>query len=190
MGRVADEPRPQGKGEIAALLSRHGLRPDKRLGQHFLADPNLVERIVRAAELEPGDRVLEIGTGSGYQAAILAELTDEVHSIEIVPELAGIARSVLDQLGYQDEVTNRRDDGHFGWDDAAPFKAIIVTAAPDHLPRPLVNQLDPDGGRMVIPIGPVGDVQVLWLVTRNGDEVAMDALLDVRFVPFTRETDG
>ena len=121
---------------------------------------------------------------------MLAELTDEVYSVEIVPELAGIARAVLDALGYEDEVTIRRGDGYFGWEEHAPFDAIIVTAAPDHLPRPLVSQLDPDGGRMVIPIGPVGNVQTLWLVTRDGDDVEMERLLDVRFVPFTRETSG
>ena len=96
---------------------------------------------------------------------------------------------MLDVLGYE-EVTIKRQDGYFGWEEHAPFDAIIVTAAPDHLPRPLVNQLSPDGGRLVIPIGPVGDVQVLWLVTREGDDIAMERLLDVRFVPFTQETSG
>jgi protein-L-isoaspartate(D-aspartate) O-methyltransferase len=153
-----------------------------------ISQPSLVALMTQLLDIEEGDRVLEIGTGSGFQAAVLAELTDQVYSVEIVPELAGIARAVLDGLGYEDEVTLKRSDGYFGWDEHAPFDAIIVTAAPDHLPRPLVNQLSPEDGRMVIPIGPVGDVQVLWLVTRDGDDVAMDRLLDVRFVPFTRET--
>ena len=189
---------------IAALraVPRHAFVPTEYLDLAYadhplpigygqtISQPSLVAHMTELLEVEPADRVLEIGTGSGYQAAALAELTDEVHSIEIVPQLAGIARAVLDELGYEDEVDIRRADGYFGWEEAAPFHAIIVTAAPDHLPRPLVNQLHPDGGRMVIPIGPVGDVQVLWLVTRDGDDVAMERLLDVRFVPFTRETDG
>jgi len=149
-----------------------------------ISQPSLVALMTQLLDIDEGDRVLEIGTGSGYQAAVLAELTDQVYSVEIVPELAGIARA----LGYEDEVTLKRSDGYFGWEEHAPFDAIIVTAAPDHLPRPLVNQLSPEDGRMVIPIGPVGDVQVLWLVTRDGDDVAMERLLDVRFVPFTRET--
>ena len=103
-----------------------------------------------------------------------------------MPELAGAARSVLDRLGYR-EVKVERRDGYHGWKEHAPFDAIVVTAAPDHLPSPLVQQLKPDGGRMVIPIGPVGDVQTLWLVTRNGEEVDMQRVLEVRFVPFTRQ---
>ena len=151
-----------------------------------ISQPSLVGMMTELLELEDGDKVLEIGTGSGYQVSILRELTDEVYSIEIVPELAGIARAVLDQLGYED-VQLMRADGYYGWEEQAPFDAIIVTAAPDHLPRPLVRQLNPDGGRMVIPIGPVGDVQTLWLVTREGEEIEMQRLLDVQFVPFTRE---
>jgi protein-L-isoaspartate(D-aspartate) O-methyltransferase len=151
-----------------------------------ISQPSLVAMMTELLELEPGDRVLEIGTGSGYQAAILREMTDEVYTVEIIPELAQSAGQVLDALGYGDIQVNRRD-GYFGWEEFAPYDAIIVTAAPDHLPTPLTQQLDPDGGRMVIPIGPVGDVQTLWLVTRSGDDVDMQRLLDVRFVPFTRE---
>ncbi|MGD8485841.1 MAG: protein-L-isoaspartate(D-aspartate) O-methyltransferase [Chloroflexota bacterium] len=198
------EPWIRDEAVLAAMrtVPRHAFIPTEHLALAYadhplpvgygqtISQPSLVAFMTELLEVEPGDRVLEIGTGSGYQAAILAELTDEVHSIEIVPELAGIARAVLDELGYEDEVAVRRADGYFGWEDRSPFDAIIVTAAPDHLPRPLVNQLEPEGGRMVIPIGPVGDVQVLWLVTREGDEVSMERLLDVRFVPFTRETDG
>jgi len=100
-------------------------------------------------------------------------------------ELAAIARAVLDRLGYPDIHIDRRD-GYYGWEEYALYDAIIVTAAPDHMPQPLAAQLT-DGGRMVIPIGPVGNVQTLWLVTREGDEVSMERLLDVMFVPFTRE---
>ena len=185
---------------IAAMraVPRHSFVPTQWLGAAYsdhplpighgqtISQPSLVAMMTELLRLDEGDRVLEIGTGSGYQAAILGELTPEVYSVEIIPELAGIARVVLDRLGYGDVRIDRRD-GYFGWKEHAPYDAIIVTAAPDHLPPTLVAQLDPDGGRMVIPIGPVGDVQVLWLVTRQGDEVAMERVLEVRFVPLTRE---
>jgi protein-L-isoaspartate(D-aspartate) O-methyltransferase len=151
-----------------------------------ISQPSLVAMMTELVEIESGDRVLEVGTGSGFQAAILRQLTDEVYSVEIIPVLSGIASEVLERLGYGDIEVERRD-GYLGWPEAAPFDAIVVTAAPDHLPRPLVDQLSPDGGRMVIPIGPVGDVQTLWLVTRNGEDVAMEEVLPVRFVPLTRE---
>lgn len=151
-----------------------------------ISQPSLVAMMTELVEVESGERVLEVGTGSGFQAAILRQLTDEVYSVEIIPELAGIATAVLEQLGYGDIELARRD-GYLGWPEAAPFDAIMVTAAADHLPRPLVEQLSPDGGRMVIPIGPVGDVQTLWLVTRTGQDVAMEEVLPVQFVPLTRE---
>ena len=151
-----------------------------------ISQPSLVAMMTELVEIESGDRVLEVGTGSGYQAAILRQLTDEVYSVEIIPQLSGIASAVLERLGYGDVELERRD-GYLGWPEAAPFDAIVVTAAPDHMPRPLVDQLSPDGGRMVIPIGPVGDVQTLWLVTRNGEDAAMEEVLPVRFVPLTRE---
>lgn len=151
-----------------------------------ISQPSLVAMMTELLQLEPGDRVLEIGTGSGYQAAILAELTDEVYTVEIVPELAAVAKGVFQELGYHQIQVDRRD-GYYGWREHAPYDAIIVTAAPDHLPSPLVEQLSPEGGRMVIPIGPVGNVQTLWLVTRNGEDVEMEQLMDVTFVPFTRE---
>ncbi len=185
---------------IAALraVPRHSFVPTQHLDLAYndhplpigfgqtISQPSLVAMMTEVLELEPGDRVLEIGTGSGYQAAILREMTDEVYTVEIIPELAALARTVLDRLGYEDIHLDRRD-GYYGWVAYAPYDAIIVTAAPDHLPNPLVDQLNADGGRMVIPIGPVGNVQTLWLVTRQGDEVEMTRLLDVRFVPFTRE---
>jgi protein-L-isoaspartate(D-aspartate) O-methyltransferase len=179
-------------------VPRHSFVPTQWLGDAYsdhplpighgqtISQPSLVAMMTELLRLDEGDRVLEIGTGSGYQAAILRELTPEVYSVEIIPELAGIARVVLDRLDYGDVRIDRRD-GYFGWEEHAPYDAIIVTAAPDHLPPSLVAQLDPDGGRLVIPIGPVGDVQVLWLVTRQGDEVAMERVLEVRFVPLTRE---
>ena len=172
-------------GELANAYGNFPLRIEA--GQ-TISQPSLVAEMTAVLEIDDGDRVLEIGTGSGYQAAILAQLTEEVDSVEIIPELAGIARAVLDRVGA-DEVDIRRADGYFGWPERAPYDAIVVTAAPDHLPSPLVQQLEPDGGRMVIPIGPVGDVQTLWLVTREAEDVEMEHLGEVRFVPFTREDD-
>jgi protein-L-isoaspartate(D-aspartate) O-methyltransferase len=132
------------------------------------------------------DEVLEIGTGSGYQAAVLAELVGHVYTIEIIGPLAERAEGTLTRLGY-DNVTVRHADGYFGWEEQAPFDAIIVTAAPDHIPQPLVDQLKIDG-RMIIPVGPVGGFQTLWLVTRiSADEVQTENLGGVRFVPLTRE---
>ncbi|MBN2471400.1 MAG: protein-L-isoaspartate(D-aspartate) O-methyltransferase [Anaerolineae bacterium] len=187
---------------VAALeaVPRHSFVPTRGLDLAYrdyplpigygqtISQPSLVALMTEQLELTPGDRVLEIGTGSGYQAAILREMTDEVYSVEIIPELAGIARAVLDRLGYTDIHLDRRD-GYYGWSEHAPYDAIIVTAAPDHMPPTLTEQLAPDGGRMVIPIGPVGNVQTLWLVTRNGDDVQMEQLLEVRFVPLTRAAD-
>jgi len=151
-----------------------------------ISQPSLVAIMTELLDLQEGDRVLEIGTGSGYQAAILRELTSEVYTIEIIPELAGTARRVFDELGYTD-IHATRADGYYGWWEYAPFDAIIVTAAPDHLPAPLVAQLNPEGGRMVIPIGPPGGYQSLWVVERQGDDITMDRVFDVAFVPFTRE---
>ena len=121
-------------------------------------------------KLKPDDRVLEIGTGSGYQAAILAELTAHVYSIEIIRQLAENARAVLDRLGYQ-RVQTRIGDGYYGWAEQAPFDAIIVTAASDHVPPPLIRQLKP-GGRMIIPVGGQFQVQQLVLVEKNDQAIS------------------
>lgn len=184
--------------EAMQAVPRHSFVPTSQLSRAYndhplpigygqtISQPSLVAMMTELLNLEQGDRVLEVGTGSGYQAAVLRELTDEVYTVEIIPELASIARAVLDGLGYDDIQLDRRD-GYFGWAAHAPYDAIIVTAAPDHLPPYLVDQLNPDGGRMVIPIGPVGNVQSLWLVTRTDDDIEMERLLDVRFVPFTRD---
>jgi protein-L-isoaspartate(D-aspartate) O-methyltransferase len=185
---------------IQAMLAvpRHSFVPTAFLDQAYedhplpiglgqtISQPSLVAMMTEMLDLQPGQRVLEIGTGSGYQAAILREMTDQVYSIEIIPELAGIARRVLDQLGMAD-IHILRADGYYGWWEYAPFDAIIVTAAPDHLPAPLVVQLNPDGGRMVIPIGPPGGYQSLWLVVRDGSDIQMQQMMGVLFVPLTRE---
>jgi protein-L-isoaspartate(D-aspartate) O-methyltransferase len=149
-----------------------------------ISQPYIVGLMTEALALEPDDKVLEIGTGSGYQAAILAEIVDEVYTIEIVGALADSARERLEQQGY-DNVHVRHADGYYGWEEEAPFDGIIVTAAPDHVPQPLVNQLA-SGGRMVIPVGPVGGYQELWLLERKGDKITSTSLGGVRFVPLTR----
>jgi protein-L-isoaspartate(D-aspartate) O-methyltransferase len=148
-----------------------------------ISQPYIVALMSELLELEPGARVLEIGTGSGYQAAILAEIGVQVYTVEIIPELAAEAGERLKRLGYQDiQILNA--DGYFGWMDYAPFDAIIVTAAPDHLPQPLANQLA-EGGRLVIPIGPVGAFQTLWLFEKLNGELQATNMGGVRFVPLT-----
>ena len=152
-----------------------------------ISQPYIVAQMSQELGLQPGDRVLEIGTGSGYQAAVLAEMGVEIYTIEIIEELATAADGRLRLLGY--DVAVLQADGYFGWEEFAPFDAIIVTAAPDHLPQPLVDQLAP-GGRLVIPIGPIGAVQTLWRFRLGGDgELTAQNLGPVLFVPFTRVED-
>jgi protein-L-isoaspartate(D-aspartate) O-methyltransferase len=154
-----------------------------------ISQPSLVAIMTELLELEAGDTVLEIGTGSGYQAAILAELGDvEVYTIEIVPELHERSTKILQELGYN-QVYTRQADGYYGWPEAAPFDAIIVTAAPDHLPGPLERQLA-EGGRMVIPIGPQGFYQTLWKFVNVEGELTAYNMGNVSFVPFTGEPGG
>jgi protein-L-isoaspartate(D-aspartate) O-methyltransferase len=154
-----------------------------------ISQPYIVARMTELLELEPGEKVLEIGTGSGYQAAVLAEITDSVYSIEIVGELARTARQRLRRLGY-DGVRVRHGDGWAGWPGHAPFDAIVVTAAPEEVPPPLVEQLAP-GGRMVIPVGPQLYGQTLTLIRKDRDgTVTREEISGVRFVPFRRDDGG
>lgn len=148
-----------------------------------ISQPYIVALMSAALEVKPGDRVLEIGTGSGYQAAILAEMGVEVYTVEIIPELAQQATKVLGDLGYTD-VHVQNADGYFGWEAHAPYDAIIVTAAPDHMPQPLAQQLK-EGGRLIIPIGPTGSVQTLWLFEKQNGELTATNLGAVSFVPLT-----
>lgn len=151
-----------------------------------ISQPFMVAWMTELMELKPGDKVLEIGTGSGYQAAVLAELGYvDVYSIEIVPELAVFAAKNLEKSNYID-VNGKQGDGYYGWEEFAPYDAIIVTAAPDHLPLPLVQQLA-EGGRIVIPIGPPGFYQTLWQFKYVGGELVAINLGGVTFVPFTGE---
>lgn len=150
-----------------------------------ISQPYIVALMTEALDLESDDKVLEVGTGSGYQAAVLAEIVEQVYTIEIIGALATQAAERLAALGY-DNVEVMHGDGYFGWEEHAPFDAIIVTAAPDHVPPPLLAQLA-DGGRMVIPVGPPGGYQELWLIERQGDEFTSTSLGGVIFVPLTRE---
>jgi protein-L-isoaspartate(D-aspartate) O-methyltransferase len=186
--------------EAMRSVPRHQFVPTEYLDQAYedhplpigygqtISQPFIVAYMTEHLELEPGDKVLEIGTGSGYQAAILASLPGldlEVYSIEIVPELAEQAEKLLNNLGYAN-LHLRQGDGYYGWEEAAPFDAIIVTAAPDHLPPPLTAQLA-EGGRLVIPIGLPGAYQSLWKFEMEDGQLSATDLGSVTFVRFTGE---
>jgi protein-L-isoaspartate(D-aspartate) O-methyltransferase len=147
-----------------------------------ISQPYVVAYMTQALQLAPAHRVLEVGTGSGYQSAILAQIVTDVQTMEIVPELAARARELLAELGYSN-VHVREGDAYAGLPELAPFDRIIVTAAPDHVPEPLIDQLAV-GGRMIVPVG--GSRQQLVLVTKDADEIHSERLLDVVFVPLTR----
>lgn len=149
-----------------------------------ISQPYVVAFMTEKLEPKPTDKVLEIGTGSGYQAAVLSPLVAEVYTIEIVEPLGQRAKADLQRLGYGN-VKVRIGDGYRGWPEAAPFDAIIVTCAPDKVPEPLVNQLK-EGGRMIIPVGPSMD-QNLYLLTKRGGKMERQSVLPVRFVPMTGE---
>jgi protein-L-isoaspartate(D-aspartate) O-methyltransferase len=151
-----------------------------------ISQPFIVAFMTEQLRLAPGDRVLEIGTGSGYQAAILAELVAEVYSIEIIEPLAKTAEETLERLGYKN-VHVRISDGYKGWPEHAPFDAVIVTCAPHHVPQPLVDQLK-EGGRMIIPVGGFGD-QELYLLEKKNGHLEQRAVLPVRFVPMAGEAE-
>ncbi len=182
--------------EAMRAVPRHSFVPAEYLDEAYadhplpigygqtISQPYIVAWMTELLDLKPGDKVLEIGTGSGYQAAVLAALGYvEVYSIEIVPELAESASQRLQDLGYN-EVKVKQGDGYYGWEEYAPFDAIIVTAAPDHLPSPLVAQLS-EGGRLVIPIGPPGFFQTLWKFMYKDGSLKAINLGGVAFVPFT-----
>lgn len=146
-----------------------------------ISQPYIVAYMTEAARVEPDDKVLEIGTGSGYQAAILGELAREVYTIEIIPELADSARRVLSELGYRN-VQTRTGNGYAGWPERAPFDAIIVTAAPEQVPQALIEQLG-SGGQMVIPVG--RGEQEMIIITKTERGVVERRTIPVRFVPMT-----
>ncbi len=191
---ITDEAVIEAMGTVPRHLFVSDMYQDQAYANHPLpigfgqtiSQPYIVALMTEAAEVGSGDTVLEVGTGSGYQAAVLAEIVDQVYSIEIVDAL--VQRAISDLSAAEvDNVEVKHADGYFGWEELAPFDAIVVTAAPDHVPQPLLQQLKV-GGHMIIPVGPVGGVQTLWRVTRVSEsEVRNENLGDVRFVPFTRE---
>ncbi len=149
-----------------------------------ISQPYIVALMTALADLKETDKVLEIGTGSGYQAAVLAELAKEVYTIEIIAELAERAESLLNELGYTN-IKVRHGDGYKGWPEHAPFDAIIVTAAPPEIPQELINELA-EGGRMVLPVG-VHDNQVLKLLIKKHGEIVEKNVIPVKFVPMVKE---
>jgi len=157
-----DQPLPIGKGQT-------------------ISQPYIVALMTELLELKGEEKVLEIGTGSGYQAAILAELVKEVYTIEIIETLATSAKKLLLQMGYQN-VRVKAGDGYLGWPEVAPFDAIIITAAPDHIPKPLLEQLK-EGGRMVVPVGTYS--QVLKKIVKRSGRIETSDIVPVVFVPMT-----
>ncbi len=150
-----------------------------------ISQPYIVGYMTEAIHPKKDDVVLEIGTGSGYQAAVLAEIVKEVYTLEIIPELGRMAKERLEILGYEN-IHAKVSDGYYGWREFAPFDAIVVTAAAEQIPEPLIEQLA-EGGRMIIPVGPAFDIQNLVLVTKINGKVKVKKLFAVRFVPFTRD---
>jgi len=191
---------PVGEAILAVIgkVPRHEFVPEELQPQAYanrplpigagqtISQPYIVALMTDLADVTKEDTVLEIGTGSGYQAAVLAELAGQVYTIEIVDMLGERAAATLERLGY-DNVSVRVGDGYAGWPEHAPFDAILVTAAPEEIPQPLIDQLA-IGGRMVIPVGEEDEVQVLRLLVKEADGIlTVKNVIAVRFVPFTRD---
>lgn len=183
--------------EAMREVPRHEFVPPELVGRAYhdrplpighgqtISQPYMVAHMTELLELRPGARVLEIGTGSGYHAAVIARIAEEVSTVEIIEPLARTAEERLRRLGFEN-VRVRADDGYHGWAEHASFDAIVVTAAASHIPPPLVEQLRP-GGRMVIPVGPPFQIQSLMLVEKREDgSIRQRNLMPVRFVPLTR----
>ncbi len=150
-----------------------------------ISQPYIVALMSQSLNLTTSDRVLEVGTGSGYQAAVLAEIVDEVYTIEIIPALAKRSDKTLKRMGYCNTHV-KNSDGHFGWKEKAPFDAIIITAAVDHVPPPLIDQLA-DGGKLILPLGSPRYHQTLTLIEKKDGELTSRYITNVRFVPMTGE---
>jgi protein-L-isoaspartate(D-aspartate) O-methyltransferase len=185
--RVLDAMRKVPRHEFVPQAQRHAAYRNRPLsigkGQ-TISQPFIVALMTDLLEVKPGDRVLEVGTGSGYQAAVLAELAGDVYTIEIVEDLGKSAAEALERVGYKN-VHARIGDGYKGWTEYAPYDAIVVTAAPDHVPPALIEQLKP-GGRLVIPVGKLA--QALMVITKNVDgTTTRKEIVPVQFVPLTRE---
>lgn len=195
-GRDIDNP-----SVLAAMMEveRHRFVPDEIKGLAYedrplpigysqtISQPYIVAFMTQALNPEPDDKILEIGTGSGYQAAVLAEIVDSVYTIEILPELGKISQQVFQKLGYENIMT-KIGDGYKGWPQHAPFDGIVVTAAPEQIPPPLKAQLK-EGGRMIIPVGPKNNIQQLQVIEKENGKLKKRTVMSVRFVPFTREPD-
>jgi protein-L-isoaspartate(D-aspartate) O-methyltransferase len=177
-------------------VKRHKFVPTDMIGNAYndrplpigygqtISQPYIVAYMTSIIDPKPGQKVLEIGTGSGYQAAVLAEIVDTVYTIEIITELYNSSTKRLKELGYKNIIT-KNADGYFGWEKSAPFDAIVVTAAAEYIPPPLIEQLK-DGGKIIIPVGTPFVTQMLILVEKKGEEIFTTNLLPVRFVPLTR----
>ena len=152
-----------------------------------ISQPYIVALMTQSLRLKEGDRILEIGTGSGYQAAVLSHISENVHSIEIRENLAKKARETLSSLNYG-RVKVKWADGYFGWEEYAPFDAIMVTCAANHVPPPLLRQLK-EGGRLIIPLGSTLYFQTLTLITKRGGKPIVQQISTVRFVPMTGEAE-
>jgi len=178
------------------IVPRHKFVPKNRIDDAYddgpvpigygqtISQPFIVGYMTEAIQPKKTHKVLEIGTGSGYQAAILAEIVDSVFTIEIISELHNSSNETLQKLGYKNIIT-KNADGYYGWEKHAPFDAIVVTAASEFIPPPLIKQLK-DGGRMIIPVGSPFLVQSLVLVEKKGEKISTKNLMHVRFVPFVR----
>lgn len=184
--------------EVLAAMSdvlRHCFVPDGLVSQAYsdhplpigegqtISQPYIVALMTESLQLKKDDRVLEIGTGSGYQAAILAKIVKEVYTIEIKEKLYKTASKLLQSMGFSN-VETLHGDGYFGWEDNAPFDAIMITAAVDHIPPPLLQQLN-CGGRLILPMGHPFSVQNLVLVSKKGDDIIQKQITGVLFVPMT-----
>jgi protein-L-isoaspartate(D-aspartate) O-methyltransferase len=150
-----------------------------------ISQPYIVALMTQLADPSEDNKALEVGTGSGYQAAVLSRLVNEVYTIEIIPGLAERARTILKELGYEN-VFVRQGDGYQGWPENAPFDIVLVTAAATVIPEPLIEQLA-EGGRLIMPVGEVGGVQVLTRLTKKDGKIEKERVLGVRFVPMTGE---
>ncbi len=183
--------------EIMGIVPRH-LFVDKDLRWQAYSDhplpidegqtisqPYIVALMTQELKLKPGEKVLEIGTGSGYQAAVLAEITDQVYTVEIKPKLAKKVRKTFEKLGYA-KIKSKQADGYYGWEEYAPFDAIIITAAVNHIPPPLTKQLK-NGGRLILPLGSTQFFQNLTMVTKKKGKLRVRYISSVRFVPMVGE---
>jgi protein-L-isoaspartate(D-aspartate) O-methyltransferase len=185
--------------EVMGKVPRHLFVPQRYLNQAYadhplpigegqtISQPYIVALMTQWLNVGEGDTVLEVGTGSGYQAAILAEMVDQVYTIEIIETLAQRADTLLQELGYTN-IEVKAGDGYKGWPERAPFDGIIVTAAAQYVPPPLIEQLK-DGGRIVMPVGDPATYQRLELIEKKGDSIDTKTITGVRFVPLTGEVE-